>query len=123
MAIFSDGTTDLTITADEQYKPQIEKTTKRTAGGNLRSITSGERFEVIAKIRVTPTEYRSLINLLKNNSNNYYFTPEDSSKAWMSSIYPDITWPLNVNFDNLSRDWDNRGYWYVSMDIEGTSYV
>ncbi len=68
MGIFSNGTTNITYDTDESIKDTIEKTTKRTGGGNLRTITSGERVEFRIDIRVTPTEYRALLELLKDGN-------------------------------------------------------
>nr|BDD44680.1 hypothetical protein 10 [Legionellales bacterium] len=122
MAIISDGTTEIDFgRADETVLPGLEKTTKVTAGGNIRSITAGERFKMRVIVRVTPAVYRSFIDLMNNGASNYYFTPTDTTQ-W-DDLYPDITWPLNVDISGIDRDWDNRSYYYVSFNVESVSYV
>jgi hypothetical protein len=123
MAVFSDGTTDLTYSSDETYQLPVEKTTKRAGGGNLKSITSGERLSIGVRLRLTPAQYRSLLNLFSNNADNYYYTPEESEKSWMSDLWPNVTWPINVNYSSISNEWNNRGYWYVVLGIDSTSYI
>jgi hypothetical protein len=122
MAIVSDGTTDLDLgLCEEKEMGGLEKSTKTTAGGNRRSITAGERFAMDVKARLTPAEFRSLRDLLNNGSSNYYFTPSDTTQ-W-TDLYPDITWPLNVDISAPIRDWDNRSRYYVSFGVSSTSYV
>jgi len=124
MAIISDGTTDITIEfVDEDINPAIEETIKRTAGGNLRKITGGERLGLNLELRVTPSQYRSVLSLLTNNADNYFYTPEESTASYWSSLYPDLEFPLNITYTNLKRTWDNRGYWYIKMDAEFTNYI
>jgi hypothetical protein len=122
--IISDGTTDLTYEySDESINPVIERSNKRTAGGNMRTVTGGERLTVSTTFRTTGTGYRNLINLLNNNADNYFFTPQDSDKQYWSDLYPDITFPINATFSNITRTWDNRSKWWVSMEVQSTSYV
>lgn len=122
--VLTDGTTTLTFSnSDENINPVLEKNTKRTAGGNTRSITGGERALFNVTVRLTPTQYRTLLNLLNNGADNYFFTPQDSTDTWMTSLYPDISFPLNVNITETARKWDNRSYWYVEMQAESTGYV
>jgi len=122
--IISDGTTDLTYEySDENIMPIIEKSTKRTAGANDRNILGGERLSIDVRFRTTATGYRNLINLLTNNADNYFFTPQDYTSQWWSDLYPDIEWPLNCTISNIKRKWDNRSRWWVSLDVESTSYV
>ena len=120
--ILTDGITSFTIT-DSRGKafPEIDKSTRSTAGGNLRSITTGQRPIFTESIRVTPAQYNSLLQLLTNNATSYFYTP--SSDADYSELYPDITFPLAVTVLNLSKEWDNGSHFYVNMDIQGISYV
>jgi hypothetical protein len=122
MAIVSDGTTDITILdADENLKSTLERASKRTGGGNVRSITGGERIVSTIKGRVTPANYRLLIDLQKNGASNYFYTPNDSSE-W-SDLFPTDTWPLNCNIFNLESPWNNRSYYYIEFEMESVSYV
>jgi len=122
MAIISDGTTsvDLGLCA-ELIDPILEKSSKRTAGGNTRSITSGERLVFSVKGRVTPTILRSAFDLLKNGASNYFYTPNDASE-W-EDLYDSSNFPLNCNITGLKREWDNRNYYYIMFNVESVSYV
>ena len=122
MCKISDGTTEIDFgKSTEKIIPGLEKTSKVTAGGNIRSITAGERFRMNVTIRCTPAVYRSFLNLMNNGASNYYFTPSDTTE-W-DDLYPDITWPLNANIYSINEDWNNRGYYYVAFRVDSTSYV
>jgi len=122
MAIVSDGTTDVDLGLSfETIDPGLEKSSKRTGGGNIRSITSGERFKMDVRSRVTPTLYRTFLDLMQNGASNYFFTPSDTTQ-W-EDLYPDISWPLNANIYNISREWDKRDIFYINFKVESTSYV
>jgi hypothetical protein len=122
MAIVSDGSTDVDLgKCVESLNPVIEKSSKRTGGGDTRSVTGGERLQMDVQCRITPALYRTFIDLMNNGANEYFFTPTDTSE-W-SSLYPTTTWPLSVNLTNLQRDWDRRDIYYVSFKMESVSYV
>lgn len=123
MATITDGTTTLDIgMADERLDPILEKSSKITAGGNIRSITSGERLRIAIDCRLTPAKYRTLLNIIKSGATNYYFTPNNSTTEY-TDLYPNTTWPLNCNIDSIKRKWDNRSYYYVSFIVEAVSYA
>jgi len=118
--ILTDGTTTVTIPySDDSLSPGIEASVVRTAGGNLRRVRGGERFNMTSKVRVTPTEYRSLLDLLNTDTANYFFTPSET----FADLYPDIVFPLNCVINGITLDWNNRKFYYVTLSIEGTSYV
>jgi hypothetical protein len=122
MAIISDGITDITLEyADERIDPVIERSSTVTAGGNIRSITGGERINFVVKSRVTPAIYRSLLNLITNGALQYFYTPNDTTD-W-SDLYATTTFPLNVNINTIKREWDNRGIYYITMELESVSYA
>jgi hypothetical protein len=124
MAILSDGTTELDIDyVDERIDPIVEETTSRTAGGSLRQITGGQRLRLFLDMRLTPSQYNTLLSILVSNTNNYFYTPEESTSSYWSDLYPSVTFPINVIFSNQERDWDNRKYWYVKLQAETTSYI
>ncbi len=124
MAKISDGTTEISMPqSDDRVNPGIEKSTKRTAGRELRSTVGGEVFKMSVRSRATPAVFRTVIDLLKNGSPNYFFTPEEEDKQWLADLYPDVSYPLNANFSNLGREWDNRNAFYITYDVESTSYV
>lgn len=121
MATLSDGTTDIDLgKVNERINPMLDKSSKRTAGGNIRSITAGERLSFAVDIRATPAVYRSILDLMVNGSTNYYYTPNDTSE--FVGLYPATTFPLNCNINNLKRTWDNRSQFYISFDVEAISY-
>jgi len=124
MSVFSDGTTSLTVNyIDEEIDPQNERNDKRTSGGNTRTIIGGERLSMNIDMRLTPAQYRTLISIYNSNSSNKYYTPEDTTKTFWSELYPDLLFPINVQFSRLKRHWDNRKYWYVKMNIDSVSYL
>ena len=101
----------------------VSETIKRTAGGNLRKIVGGERLKLKLKMRLTPAQYRSVITLLTNNANNYFYTPEESTASYWSDLYPSLSFPVNITYTDLDKEWDNRKHWYVNLDAEVTNYV
>lgn len=124
MAIISDGTTNISIDyVDERIRPEIEESTTRTAGGDTRRVPGGERLRIKSEWRLTPAQYRSILTLLTNNASNYFYTPEDSTASYWTDLYPSLTFPMNAQFTEVGRTWDNRSYWYVEMEIESTSYL
>ena len=122
MAKVSNGTTEIEFKyAIERIDPLLEKTSKRTGGGNIRSITSGERLNFSVQVRSTPAKYRLLLNMLKDGSSNYFYEPNDTSE-W-SDMYSSTLFPLNANFTNVKREWDRRDIYYIKFDVESVSYV
>jgi len=120
MAIISDGTTDLTFTfTDEDYIPVWDKADKTSAKGTIKSQVAGERFRFNIRMRLTPTQVRSLIDLLNNQSNFYYYTPDETYAA----LFSNVTFPLKANFSNLSSEWDNRSRYYITLTVESVDYL
>ncbi len=57
--VITDGTTELTFSpSNDKINPDIEASTKRTAGGNVRRVVGGEKFKVNTTVRITSAEYR-----------------------------------------------------------------
>lgn len=122
MAIFSDGTTDIEIKfVDEDIQPVLEKSSKTSAGGRLKTQTAGERLVMGIRFRTTAALFRSLMTLLKNGADEYYYTPEDTHQFYTTGNT--VTFPLNVNFDSVSHEWDNRSMYYVNMKITSINYI
>ncbi len=118
--IISDGTTDLTFEyADENIMPDIEKSTGRSASGRTKSQTAGERMSMSVKFRTTPAGYRTLLDLMTNGANEYYYTPEED----YGILYSTLTEPWNVNITNIRKEWDNKRQFYVTLNIETVDYV
>ena len=120
--IITDGTTSLTFADSEEIVESfdLDKTSKKTAGGDYRSIVAGERYNITSRFRTTNALTRSLKNLLNNGASNYFFTP---TGTWNTSLYSNITFPLNVNVTNIQLEWHNDDIFYVTMHVESTSYV
>lgn len=122
MAVITDGVTEVDLgDSMENVVPTIEKTSKVTAGGNIRSITAGERFKMNVEARVSDTTLRSFFTLLKNGASNYFFTPTTESE-WTNS-FSNISFPLNCNIYSIERKWDKRDIYYLSFIVESVSYV
>jgi hypothetical protein len=124
MAILQGGSDSVTIEfVDEKIEPIVEETVRRTAGGNLRKTTGGERLQIGLTMRLTPAQYRSLLTLITNRSQTYSYTPEDSTASFWSDLYPDLTFPINCLFNRIEKDWDNRSHWYVTLEMESVEYL
>ena len=119
MAVFSDGTTDITIKfVDEQITPIIERATKTSAGGRLKSQSTGERLQLRLRIYGTGAQQRSLFNLLTNGANEYYYTTEDTH-----TLYSNVTFPLNVIIDNIGWEFDNRSNYVLTATVTSVDYI
>jgi hypothetical protein len=100
----TDGVTNLTFTdSDDIIDPIIEKSSRRTGSGDFRC--------------------RTILNLLNNNATNYFFTPRESTQSWMTALYPDITFPLNVNVTKFKTSFQTKDVVYFTIKVESTSYV
>jgi hypothetical protein len=116
----TDGTTSITVNyADEQYETILEKTSTRTAGGNIRSTTGGERFRISVRVRVTESECRSIMALLTNNAETYYYTPDTD----FSTLYPDLSFPIAADISEIKREWNNNTVIYLNFTVEALGYV
>lgn len=118
----TDGTTTLTFNDSEEIIDDfdLDKTSKKTAGGDYRSVTTGERFDLTSRFRTTAANIRSLKNLLNNGATDYWFTP---TRSWDDDLYTNITFPLNVNITKIKFEWYNTTVYWVTMKVESTSYV
>jgi hypothetical protein len=120
--IITDGTTALTFADSEEIINtfDLDKTTKKTAGGDYRSVVAGERYNITSRFRTTAANLRSLKNLLNNGASSYFFTPTVDSS---STLFTNITFPLNVNITDIKIEWYNERVYYVTMAVESVSYV
>jgi hypothetical protein len=73
-----------------------------------------------SRFRTTNALTRSLKNLLNNGASNYWFTP---TGTWNTSLFNNITFPLNVNVTDIKIEWHNDDVFYVTMQVESVSYV
>jgi hypothetical protein len=120
MAIFSDGTTDITVKyVDEIVQPQLDRSVKTSSSGKIKTQTAGERLKFTLRFRETGANARTLIDLLNNGADEYYYTNEDTH-----SFYTDkVTWPLNVVFTNWSFEFDSRTNYIVNLEMMSVDYL
>ncbi len=120
--IISDGTTNLTFTGTKHDDfIEQEKSTNTSAGGRKKSQTSGRRFIVVEGVRVTMSEWQSLIELLTNKSDEYFYTPTNIP-AYLTAA----DFPMAVNIDAPTKTRQVGGgekRFYIEMSIEGVSYL
>lgn len=119
--VISDGTTDVEIQnmyVREQDGSEIDKSTRRAAGGDLKSQTSGERVALAVAARVTQAQYESIKALLRNDADDYFYTP----KYDYTARYPSLATPFKANIRDFARTDDNIDYYYVEFTAEAVSY-
>ena len=117
--IISDGTTSITIdTADGNGDFEPIKSKKVTAGGQLRTRTTGNRYLVSEIFESTGAELNNIRNLINNNAPTYYYTP--------TTIPPEFTsadFPMSVSIDYTGKSqkiYDGVIKYYISLAIEST---
>jgi len=121
--ILSDGTTTLTFN-ESWLNPDspLSQSTTQSAGGRLKTQTEGERFEGEEITRMTGSEYRSLFDLLKNESTSYTYIPTETPPEYTS-----ITFPISVTVSNIRKE--VKAYsgdeivYHVRMNIRGTELI
>ena len=120
--IISDGVTELTFLGTQVDDfIDLEQSSSRTAGGNIRTIRAGKRFKVLEKIRLTGSEYGALINLLTNNAETYFYTPANTPDYLTSSDFP-----MSVSIGKPTKSRHVGGgtkRYYIEIPIEGSSYL
>jgi hypothetical protein len=97
----------------------MEQSSTRTAGGLTRTIRSGHRFKAIEGIRLTGTELKSLMDMLTDGSEEYYYTPTNIPDYLTSSDFP-----MSVNIGRPTKTRHAGGgtkKYYIELPIEGTS--
>ena len=117
--IISDGTTSITIdTADGNGDFIPIKSKKITAGGEIRSRTTGNRYLVAEIFEVTGSELSDIITLINSNASTYYYTPTRTPPEWSSSDFP-----MSVSIDytgKSQRVYNGSIKYYISLAIEST---
>ncbi len=117
--ILSDGTTDIEVEyANEVNIPVIDKSTRTSASGNIKSQTSGKRFALQVKCRTTATIATAMYEMLTNGAAAYYYTPEENHAPFSSSLYP-----IEVSVSDFKIEWDNRSTYYLNFKVESVSYL
>ena len=115
--IISDGTTSITIsTADGNGDFSQIKSRKVTAGGELRIRTTGDRYSVSETFEASGSELSDILELLNNNSSEYFYTPTTVPPEFSSSYFPmsvDITYA-----GKIERIYSGEIKYFISLEIE-----
>ena len=120
--ILSAGSNTLTTTGDQHDdRPDIEASFRQSAGGDLKSQISGERFTVIERIRLTGTQYRTLLDILKDDLNEKQYTPNVVPDYLTAGDFPmTVTIPRHKKMRHVGGG-DKK--YYVELFIRGVSYI
>ena len=119
MAILSNGTINITIPeTDEVIQPSIEKINKKASGGDLKQQVGGERLKIKCKARVPAALFRSIVDMLKDGSEEYFYTTEVTHP-----FYANVVQPIPVQVSDVGQQWDNRKFHYIDFMIESISYI
>jgi len=112
----TDGVTTLTFAdSDLRSDSEIEYGEARTVGSVVKTQISGERFTATDSIRITGAQYRTLIDLLKNNAADYYYTPTTVPPEYSSTNFP-MKARINVA-KKSTRAYNGAIYYYVDLNI------
>ncbi len=113
--IIGDGTTDIEVLyPDEKHIYNLDKTTRLSSGGRLKSQVSGRRIKLTVEARVTIEIYNQILNMLENQSLTYYYTP---SEIWQG-LYPTVTLPFEANFTLQDPVYQSPSIVYMRIDVE-----
>lgn len=120
--VLTDGTTTLTI-AESNFMAhsEIEMSREKSAGGIYKMQIGGERFMSTEHLRLTATQYRTLLNILKSNSDYYYYTP-----SYIPAEYSAVTFPIKVSFSLSSKNteaYNGEVIYYVDLEIESAEFI
>ena len=118
----TDGTTTLTFSGTQVNDfLNIDKNQSVSAGGQVRSQVSGARYIVREAIRVTGDELQSLITLLTNQSDYYYYTPSTVPDYMSASDFPlrcDISAPSKIRHVG-----GGTKRYYCEISVESVDYI
>ena len=115
--IISDGSISITInTADANGDFDQIKSRKITAGGQLRTRTTGMRYVVSELFKVTGSQLVEIFNLINNNAAEYFYTP--------TTIPPELSagdFPMSVSIDYATKTekiYNGQLEYFITLDIE-----
>lgn len=111
------GTVELQFT-DERLAPSQDVAYKRAAGGSRQQQFAGELFKLNCRARVTSALFRSTMDILKDRSEMYFYTPEQRY-----DLYPNLEYPIPVLIKNIGEEWDNRKVHYIKFTVEALDYI
>ncbi len=121
--ILTDGTTSLTFDDASTFTPdqEVERSEDRSAGGKIKTQVGGERFIYIETLQVNGSELRGLLNLIKNGSNTYFYTPSETPPEFVAADFP-IAVVVQYQGKN-ERFGDGEIKYFVELRITGIDYV
>lgn len=99
----------------------LEKSIALTAGGTQKSQVSGKRFVDTLQLRLTQSDFASLMKLLDKPIAQYFYTPK-----FIPSYLSDIDFPMIVSVDVPTKKGVVGGgerKFYVELKITSVSYV
>jgi hypothetical protein len=101
--------------------PEIEMTTKNSTGGDIKTQISGERFKSIESYPVTGAQLRSILDLIKNGSNNYFYTPHTTPPEYDSTDFPML---CKIDYKGKTTRAVDGGapIYYITLEITGVGY-
>ena len=118
-AIISDGVTDINIGgADETPERVLERNSKVSAGGSLKQQVAGSRLVFNVECSITGAVNNSIYTLLTNGAQFYFYSPTDTH-----SMFPDVVFPLAVEYSDFKRRYDNRRKYYLSFTVTSVDYI
>ena len=101
---------------------QLEKNTVTSAGGLKRSQTSGARFKTKETLLLDGKKWRELVNLLTNDSDEYFYTPEK-----IPTHLVQLDFPMKVNIEvpkKKKQTYEGSETLYtITLKIEGAGYI
>lgn len=116
--VLGNGTTDYTFTSQEYNDDIVNiKSRKITAGGFIKSRTTGDRFTTSEIVRLTGTELSNLMDLINDNSPEYFYTPTITPPEWNDSFFP---MSVSVEYKGKTTRAANGGdiIYYITLMIE-----
>lgn len=115
--IISDGTTDITITTADANGDYIPiKSKKITAGGEIRSRTTGSRYLVSEIFEVTGDQLLDIQEMIQSNASEYFYTPSTIPPEWSASDFP-----MSVDIEytgKTHRIYNGQIKYFISLAIE-----
>ena len=115
--IITDGTTTFTKNTAEGNGDYVPiKSKKITAGGQIRTRTTGNRYYVSEMFEVTGSELSDIIGLINNNSISYDYTPTVIPPEWTSGDFP---MPVSIDYvGKTERVYNGSIQYFITLEIE-----
>lgn len=119
--ILSAGTNSLTSVGTQfDDEPEIEMSSSMSSGGELKTQILGERFTFSEQLRLTETEYRTLVNILKDPLHEKYYTPTKIPGYMTAADFPIV---VTGNSKKVRHAGNGEKLHYVLCNFRSTSLV